>query len=811
MGIPGFVSFSKSFSPSLTKCSIYERIGPPRRVSLAKLAAESFREKGRPLRIAVDFAIWEFQHQAARGGTNAAIRTLFYRLTRLLGTPIQPIFVFDGPHKPPFKRGKNSARGSNTTISQAQAKTLIRLFGFPVHDAPGEGEAECALLQKQGIVDAVMTEDVDALMFGSTCTIRNWAAEGRSQKTPTHVDVYSVNKDGNINGYNRQGLVLVAMMSGGDYLPDGIKGCGVKVAGEAALAGFGKELCRLKRSDTEGRRAWKESLLHELASNENKYFRVKHRALSAVVTEEFPNMDVLSYYTRPVVSPTDNLEPLRTKIKQEPPIRLNDLREFTRQTFGWDNRIGAEKFIKVLGEALLARKMLYRSEEAATIIQKISKRREHFSTDAEPELRVSYIPEEVVPIDISEEKIEIIASSRDGLALNEDEEDEALEEAEAKPSSQPKPFDVTQPVSSWVLEVFARQTVPDLVSSWESGPKKTKSPKKKKGDVAASGMPRGAIDKFFSVTKKDGVQKGQKSTRIKSPPVLNIPSSPLPSSPSRELSKPPAPSMPNDGDDARSLHETPSRSQSTKAKQPEPIVITSSPVSAPTSSSPRCRGPQPSAPGSSQVSGAIRSDFATKAASQRVKPKPAKTKVLTKQKTQVSITRDGSKYKQTSMDMFTTRSTTSRPIFSSQSVSVAGLADPFDSSDDELPPLSSMTTAVNNSPVQKASEPGSSGEELHSFLDSSPLAVQSPKSPGKRLKSPSDSEAEPRDPTTPTKAGKCKKKLLAPRTSAVGYYKEIEVDASKRDELMKEMERTQGKGAVARVSDVSLIDLTQDD
>lgn len=833
--------------------SIYERIGPPRRVSLAKLTAESLREKNRPLRIAVDFAIWEFQHQAARGGTNAAIRTLFYRLARLLGTPIQPIFVFDGPHKPPFKRGKNSARGSNTTISQAQAKTLIRLFGFPVHDAPGEGEAECALLQRQGIVDAVMTEDVDAIMFGSTCTLRNWAAEGKSQKTPTHVDVYNV-KDGNINGYTREGLVLIAMMSGGDYLPDGIKGCGVKVAGEAALAGFGKELCRLKRTDTEGRKAWKASLLHELSTNENKYFRVKHKALSSVVTEEFPNMDVLRYYTRPVVSPLDALEPLRGKVHQEPQLRLNELREFTRQTFGWDYRIGAEKFIKVLGDALLARKMLYRPEEATAAIKKISTRREHFSTDAEPELRLSYVPEEIVPINISEEQNETVAFSRGGLALNDDEDPEALEveaETEANPSSQPKPFDVTQPVPCWALEEFTRRMVPDMVADWEDAKKskKLKSPrKKKKGEEACSGMPRGAIDKFFSVTKKTSVtaklvEKStlnieerrpiQKPTRIKSPPVFNIPSS-LPSSPSREPSKQSEPPNSNDGNDTRSSRETPSRSRPAKATQ-EPIVITSSPIAAPSSPSPRSGRSQPSALGSSQVSGTIRSGFATITASQGVTSKPTKqrtTKPAAPKKTVQSTAKSGTKYKQMSMYMFTQRSepSTSQVCASSQVSATAGLDDPFDSSDDELPPLSSMTSATK-SPVRKfpvpqgTGSPGivqearrqrqspdhlSSEDEFHSFHSSSPFATNSPKSPGKRLKSPSDSEREPKDPTTPTKASKSKKKLLAPRNSAVGYYKEIEVEASKRDEMIKEIERTHGKGTVARVSDVSLIDLTQD-
>jgi hypothetical protein len=53
--------------PKLTRRRIYSELGPGKRVSLSKLASENFRETQRPLRIAVDFAIWQFQAQAARG------------------------------------------------------------------------------------------------------------------------------------------------------------------------------------------------------------------------------------------------------------------------------------------------------------------------------------------------------------------------------------------------------------------------------------------------------------------------------------------------------------------------------------------------------------------------------------------------------------------------------------------------------------------------------------------------------------------------------------------------------------------------
>lgn len=38
--------------------------------------------------------------------------------------------------------------------------------------ALGEAEAELAFLNRTGVVDAVMTDDVDALVFGATTIVR---------------------------------------------------------------------------------------------------------------------------------------------------------------------------------------------------------------------------------------------------------------------------------------------------------------------------------------------------------------------------------------------------------------------------------------------------------------------------------------------------------------------------------------------------------------------------------------------------------------------------------------------------------------
>ena len=63
----------------------------------------------------------------------------------------------------------------NTRITKQEkedAMTMLRLMGVPVIIAPGEAEAQCSLMCKEGIVDAVGTEDMDALTFGATILLR---------------------------------------------------------------------------------------------------------------------------------------------------------------------------------------------------------------------------------------------------------------------------------------------------------------------------------------------------------------------------------------------------------------------------------------------------------------------------------------------------------------------------------------------------------------------------------------------------------------------------------------------------------------
>ncbi|KAL5115892.1 hypothetical protein ACEQ8H_006208 [Pleosporales sp. CAS-2024a] len=464
---------------------IYKEIGPGRRIALAKLALETFEDTGRPLRIAIDTSIWLFQMQASKGGSNPALRTFYYRLLRLIALSIHPVFVFDGPNKPPFKRNKRT--GPNVaSIPEFLAKQLLKQFGYPVHLAPGEAEAECALLQREGIVDAVLSEDVDTLMFGSRLTIRNWSPE-KAGKTPTHVNVYdAVETKNGPSGLDREGMILVALMSGGDYVPEGIPGCGPKTACEAAKAGFGHHLCRIPPTDKRAMAEWRQRLQHELKTNESRFFKRKHGALQ--IPDDFPRLDILGYYTHPAISNPAALDKLRKSITWDQDLDYAALRDFTHDAFDWVKLEGAKHFIRSLAPSMLVRQLRLRSkhinrlpagnltaihEEEALLIKGIHGRRQHPVTDNCIELRVSFTPIDLVTIDLSREEPDDDPDSLPPASqpLQVDLDDEAADDPEEEGPKKrgPTKFEPSKPARIWVMESIVKVGVPLTVEDWEAG------------------------------------------------------------------------------------------------------------------------------------------------------------------------------------------------------------------------------------------------------------------------------------------------------------------------------------------------------
>jgi len=475
------------------------------------------------------------------------------------------LFVFDGPHKPLFKRGKKIPSGA-ASLPDFLTKELLKRFGFPYHTAPGEAEAECALLQKEGLVDAVLSEDVDTLMFGCGVSLRNWTAEGaRGNKSPTHVNVYNAEVTKVTAGFDSEGMILVALMSGGDYIPAGIPGCGPKIACEAAKAGFGRDLCSLAGGDVDGFSKWRKRLQMELQTNESKVFRQKHKAMT--IPENFPDMTVLGYYVRPAVSSIEKVKRLKEEVTWDEGVKISELRLFVAEAFNWPFLIGAKKFIRGLAPALLAHQLVQRSmlsigdEQSleakelseSRVIKAICGRRSHWNTDGTPELRTAYIPNDIVGIDLSAEENEDVETyGQDGF----DNERSASDGEDARDRSRsptkrcgPSTYDPTEVEKIWVLETYVKLGVPLLVETWEEdsrNPKKFASRKAREKKVlskAKAGTAVGAMDQFVK-TSKPGVHKPPASKdpvkqllNTSLPPVFFAPATVgIPRSPQKETS-----------------------------------------------------------------------------------------------------------------------------------------------------------------------------------------------------------------------------------------------------------------------------------
>lgn len=136
------------------------------------------------------------------GEVTSHINGLMMRTTKMLECGIKPVYVFDG--KPPeLKKGtlddrREKRQEADEALAKAKeegnqedvekfskrtvrvskemtedAKTLLRLMGVPVIEAPTEAEAQCAALAASGVVHAAVSEDMDTLTFGAPVMLRN--------------------------------------------------------------------------------------------------------------------------------------------------------------------------------------------------------------------------------------------------------------------------------------------------------------------------------------------------------------------------------------------------------------------------------------------------------------------------------------------------------------------------------------------------------------------------------------------------------------------------------------------------------------
>ncbi|KAJ4362380.1 hypothetical protein N0V83_010473 [Neocucurbitaria cava] len=311
-------------------------------------------------------------------------KLMFYRICRLLTLNIQLIFVFDGPGRP-WKRNKRG-QGKIDYEKRRLLQEVLRCFDIPYHEAPGEAEAECARLQILGLVDAVWSQDSDCLMFGCTLWIHddrvakekgnNDRSKENTKKNSKSVRVVKAPQMAEKLGLDREGLVLFAMLVGGDYKVSGLAGCGSATALHAVKAGLGKTLCQCQNQRDCS--AWSTQLADFIGTRaRSKYIHIPG---------DFPDYKILQKYYRPKVSSDETLLSIsRLNLSHDRGIKEVKLLEVTSSRFN----IWGRKYMDWVGPVLLTRHLARRGPVLPREVVhniKLTKRRAK-KTDDQPATR----------------------------------------------------------------------------------------------------------------------------------------------------------------------------------------------------------------------------------------------------------------------------------------------------------------------------------------------------------------------------------------------------------------------------------------
>jgi len=200
----------------------------------------------------------------SHGNVTSYLSGLFYRSVELIQNDIRLVYVFDGiPSMLKQKtiearmRRRNEALKAWQTAKEAGeieearahaqastridknivdgAKTLLDMMGIPYINAPSEGEAQASHMAKKGIVDAVVSQDYDTLLFGAPRILRNINISGKRKLPRKNVYITIEPEEVNLGetlkqlGVSQEQLIWIGILLGTDF-NDGIKGVGPKTA-----------------------------------------------------------------------------------------------------------------------------------------------------------------------------------------------------------------------------------------------------------------------------------------------------------------------------------------------------------------------------------------------------------------------------------------------------------------------------------------------------------------------------------------------------------------------------------------------------
>eukprot|EP01056_Protomagalhaensia_sp_Gyna25_P003111 Protomagalhaensia_sp_Gyna_25__3110@NODE_284_length_4045_cov_39_042936_g218_i0_p1_GENE_NODE_284_length_4045_cov_39_042936_g218_i0NODE_284_length_4045_cov_39_042936_g218_i0_p1_ORF_typecomplete_len390_score77_29XPG_I/PF00867_18/1_5e30XPG_N/PF00752_17/5_9e285_3_exonuc/PF01367_20/0_0001XPG_I_2/PF12813_7/0_00335_3_exonuc_N/PF02739_16/0_0047DUF4142/PF13628_6/0_16DUF4142/PF13628_6/1_6e03_NODE_284_length_4045_cov_39_042936_g218_i07881957 len=302
MGIHGLTKFLSEYAPE----------------ALTHSAPEAFINQS----IAIDASLSLYQFMVAirdqdswgnltnaAGETTSHLSGMFTRAIRIMELGMKPVYVFDG--KPPtLKSGELAKRSERKALAEAgmedakergdveavkkhagrmvkvtkqhneDVKRLLKLMGIPIVEAPGEAEAQCAVLCKANKVSATATEDADALCFGTPVLMRYLTF---TDPKKTKLMLVNLSRVLEKLCLSMEQFIDFCILCGCDY-SDTIRGVGPNKAYQLIF-----------------KHHTIENVLVELEKADSK---------SIVVPDDFPYQEARQFFLNPEVTPAENLPDL---------------------------------------------------------------------------------------------------------------------------------------------------------------------------------------------------------------------------------------------------------------------------------------------------------------------------------------------------------------------------------------------------------------------------------------------------------------------------------------------------------------------
>ncbi|KAK0463130.1 uncharacterized protein EV420DRAFT_1732682 [Desarmillaria tabescens] len=414
---------------------------------------------------------WFHHSDSSKEGENLQLRLLFFRCKHLLEYPILPLFMFD---KNPKRHRDNHPQMEKLMEGFID---IIEAFEFEWRDAPGDPLAELVHLNEQGIIDAVMTDNVAIWVFGTKTVWRNPSSSHLKAK-PLEKQNLCKFYDGTVMDKHCSMMLMILLCHHGHWCDAGT-------------------LLRLAKTDlTE--EIYREVTAH-LSKDLKKFLPEWHTRLgphlkdtSYHVLKDFPDLSLLTTLIHPCISaqPAETYPP-RIWMDKEP--SLPKLARICKKYFewGWKDRILVRFHSTIWGSIalrILRQKYLCPSlldneifrhfggdSEAGRVVDRIVGERSHDLNDGTCEYRV--VVDMRMLIAWTEAGLE---GMREGKGRDGEEEVDGGEEvSKQEKGGKKKRIHPQQPLRIWIPEIMVQHADVGLVKEYEkdSSPRKVRMEK----------------------------------------------------------------------------------------------------------------------------------------------------------------------------------------------------------------------------------------------------------------------------------------------------------------------------------------------